>query len=349
MQDNIELTVSKTTRVLVVSDIHLRLPVTRELSVIQSSLVDRIAELAKQKEAVLVLNGDVFELWEQTNQSVADIVDGFNELTIAIQKFAKGREHKVIYIVGNHDELLASSPTDRAVVEHQWRAEVAMGLIFNVGHKTYLVQHGHQYDPYNKPNDSKESKGKKLVQNTLPMLVQHLPSLFDNIGDVSDRSLLSEYVIGNFIYKIFAPVVAPLTLLVGIVGSIVYKNWEILIWTILTLVAIVVAANLVGMLVRLFSNFIFGGGETFLKKVDRSQSKNKANVVVLGHTHQGGITKRHNYIYANSGCNDIVATKHIGWLGALKFTRSVQLSGLTMDFTKNQPTEYHQENLPLVE
>lgn len=349
MHKNLRISLSDETKVLVISDIHLRLPVTYELGLIQNSLVNRVEELSKSSQAVLVLNGDVFELWEQTDQTVADIIDGFGDLTKAIQKFARKRGHKVLYVVGNHDEQIATSPTDRAVVENHWQAEVSEQLELVHGRKTTLVQHGHQYDPYNMPSQGKDSRGKKLVQNTMPALQRHFPKLLKNIGDVTDRSLLGEFVISNFIYKFFAPVVVPIVLFGALGLALYYKDQAILVGSVIVLVCMVGLLIILGLLSRLLSSLLLGGGNSFLRKLDTEKQKRGFDMIMLGHTHQGGVFKRQGYIYANSGCNDIIATHRIGWLVLPKFGRYLQTSGLTIDYSKKPAIEYHHQTIPLVE
>ena len=349
MHDTETILLSDKTAVLVVSDIHLRLPITRELGMIQNSLVKRIGDLSKNPKAVLVLNGDIFELWEQTDQTVADIIEGFSDLTGAIQKFANKQGHRVLYVVGNHDEILATSPTDRAVVEHHWQAFVTNQLELKHNNRRILIQHGHQYDPYNMPNEAHDSHGKKLVQNTMPMLQRHFPKLVNNIGDVTDRSLLGEFVIGNFLYKIFVPVIMPLVLLAALALTVYYQSQTIILTTIAILVGLIVLMIVVGLFSRILSGLILGGGNSFLRKLDKSHQGNKFNTILLGHTHQGGVFKRDGYTYANSGCNDVVATHKTGWLILPKFERHLQMSGIVIDYSKKPAIEYHQETIPLVE
>lgn len=349
MHNNIRIALNDKTTVLVVSDIHLRLPITHELGLIQKSLVNRIEELSKNNQAILILNGDVFELWEQTDQTVADIIEGFKELTEAIQKFAAKRGHRVEYVVGNHDEQIATNPTDRSVVENHWHAEVGMEIELVHGNETILIQHGHQYDPYNMPTEGKDSRGKRLVQNTMPVLQRHFHRLLNNIGDVTDRSLLAEYVISNFLYRIFAPIVLPVVLLGALVFSVSYKNTAIFTGALIVCVGAIALMIIAGFITRLLSGYLLGGGNSFLRKLDTEKQKRGFNVIMLGHTHQGGVFKRQGYTYANSGCNDIIATHRIGWLVLPKFERHLQMSGLTIDYSKKSAIEYHHQTIPLVE
>ncbi len=97
MHKNLQTPLSEETKVFVVSDIHLRLPVTRELGLIQKSLVSRVEDLSKNSQATLVLNGDVLSFGSKPTKTVVDIIEGFGDLTKAIQKFAHKRGHKVLY------------------------------------------------------------------------------------------------------------------------------------------------------------------------------------------------------------------------------------------------------------
>lgn len=349
MQKNLRISLNDETKVLIVSDVHLRLPITRELGLIQKSLVDRILSFSSSNEAILVLNGDIFELWEQTDQTVADIIKDFTKLTSAIQRFANKRGHRVIYVVGNHDEQIATSPTDRSVVENHWSAEVAMELELVYKKKTILIQHGHQYDPYNMPTEGKDSRGKRLVQNTMPVLQRHFPELLDNIGDVTDRSLLGEFAISNFLYKFFAPIVVPIVMVGVLALAILYQSQAILFGAVVILICVVGMLIVIGLLSRIFSGLLLGGGNNFIRKLDIDKQRRGFKVLILGHTHQGGVFKRHGYVYANSGCNDIVAAHHMGWLILPKFDRYLQMSGLTIDYTKKPAIEYYHQTIPLVE
>lgn len=349
MQTTLKLYPELDTKVLIVSDTHLLLPITRELSIVQKSLIDRIDRLSKARHAVLVLNGDIFELWEATQQSVEDIIDGFEELTHAIQKFTQGRGHKVIYIVGNHDDRLAESPTDRAVVESRWGVEFGMTLQLVSKKRKIIIQHGHQYDPYSIAHNSKDARGKKLVQKTIPILQTSLPSLFSNIDSVVDRSFLIDFLITNFIFRLYLPLICPLVLLMGLLSSAYFANWMIMLYSVMILVLSPILMVAIGALVRLFSGNILGGGSKYFKRIDKTQLENRAKIVILGHTHQGGIYKRAQYTYANSGCNDVIAKHRIGRLGLVSFDHSLQLSSIMIDYSKKQILEYYQQNLPLVE
>ncbi len=334
---------------MVVSDIHLQLPISRELEMIQGSLVSRIVELGKNKSAVLVLNGDILELWEQENQSVEDIVTGFAKLTSAIEAFVSKKGHKVIYTVGNHDDVLARSASDRKVIEKHWGAEICRTFDLQMGNKKIRFEHGHESDPYNATSIDDNPRGKRLVQKTLPVLFKTMPSMFKGIGDVVNRSLLPSYVLSNLTYKIIAPICAPLVVLVSFFVS--YQMGDDRYWKASLIVLVFAWAILLisDVLLRFIAEHTLGGGSKYMKRVDDYHRKEKFDVIVYGHTHQGVVEKRNNYIYANGGCNDVIAKPKIGWMGMIKFDRYVQLSNILIDSSKKDFIKYHQEIVPLVE
>ena len=348
-KDKITLDLKSNTKVLIVSDIHLQLPLSRELEMIQGSLVSRINELSKSRNAILILNGDILELWENKYQTVADILAGFSSLTFAINEFIKNKNHKVIYVVGNHDDIVSRSSSEQKSLHKLWGAEICRTLDTFIGKDKIRFEHGHESDSYNATLNQQEPKGKKLVQNTLPILLNTMPSLFSGIGDVVNRSLLPSYVLSNFAYRIVAPICMPVVLIVSIMLSVGLSDdryWKAAIVVFILLWALFLITDV---LLRFVASFALGGGSSYMRKVDKYQEDAKFDTIIYGHTHQGLIEKRNKYTYANSGCNDIVAFPRIGWMGLVRFNRYVQLSNLNIDNSKKKYLSYHQEIVPLVE
>ena len=348
-KDKINLDLKENTKALIVSDIHLQLPLTRELEMIQGSLVSRINELSKSRNAILILNGDILELWENKDQTVADILDGFSKLTQAINNFIKIKSHKVIYVVGNHDDIISRSSSEQKSLHKLWGAEICRTLDTSIGKDKIRIEHGHESDSYNATSNQQEPKGKKLVQNILPFLLKTMPSLFKGIGDVVNRSLLPSYVLSNLAYKTVAPICIPIVLIISMFLSIGLSDdryWKAAVLVFVLLWAVFLITDV---LLRFVASFALGGGSTYMKKVDKYQKEAKFETIIYGHTHQGLIEKRNKYTYANSGCNDVVAFPKIGWMGLVRFNRYVQLSNLSIDNSKKDYLKYHQEIVPLVE
>ena len=341
--------IKPTTKIMVVSDIHLQLPVTNELSVIQASLVSRINELGKNKDALLVLNGDVIELWEAHGQSIREILEGFPLLLESIQKFVTKKGHSVVYTVGNHDDVLARSEGDRKVLTKYWEVELCRTLDISMGKRKIRIEHGHENDPYNATSTNSDPHGKRLVESTLPKLLKNMPSLFVGIGDVVNRSLLPCFVLSNLAYKFIFPIAVPIVaVLLGVLTYVLNDN-RIMIAYALVVLAIWVILLLTDLLVRFIAEHALGGGSKYMNRVDKYMDSEKINVLIYGHTHQGIVEKRNGYIYANGGCNDVIAVPSIGWAGLVKFTRYVQLSNILVDPTKKDYVKYHAQIIPLVE
>lgn len=342
-----KIKLTKDTKVLVVSDIHLSLPITNELAMIQASLVERISELSSHKTAILVFNGDIFELWEQSSQTVEEIISGFADLTKAIREFS-GPGHQVIFTVGNHDDAILQTQTNTEVIKKHWLAKVMTNLEFEMNSKLVLIEHGHEHDSYNKSGDESSTHGKTLVKSTLPKLIKHAPSLFVGIGDVVNRVYLPSYVLSRLIYGLVVPIVMPITLIFCIYFYMQNKDIRFItaffvVWLIAWLI-VLVADNILRMIAKL----TFGGGSKYLGDLDSYQAKEGFDVLVLGHTHDGGVWKRQNYTYANSGCNDTIALPRLGWLGLHRFNRFVQMSDITIEPNKKQPINYHEHIATLV-
>ncbi len=349
LDKTINLKISPSVAVLIVSDIHLQLPITNELSIIQRSLVGRIKELSKHQQAILVLNGDVLELWAQSDQSVEDIIGGFHELTEAILIFAQKPQHKVIFTIGNHDDILASSPTDRAVLQNLWKAQVCIILNLEIGRKIIRIEHGHEHDSYNKSIDSGTTSGKQLVQRTLPLLTKYIPTLITNIGDVVDRSLLISFVLSNLVYKILVPFALPIVIIWSGYLSISRSDYRYIASSLIVLAGLWVMILLADFVLRLLARYVLGGRPRYLRNINKYRKKHKFNILVCGHTHDGMVFKRPGYTYANSGCNDIIATASLGWLGLAKFARYIQMSEIIIDYSKKEPIKYNQQIITLVE
>ena len=330
-----------------VSDIHLRLPITSQLGMIQGSLVRRINELKKHKQAILVFNGDIFELWEQSSQTVEEIIGAFTELTHAVQGF-EGKNHQVIFTVGNHDDDVIVTPSNISVLNKLWRAKVVTNLKLDMEGKLILIEHGHEHDPYNRTGTEGATHGKTLVRSTLPKLTKNIPSLFVGISDVVNRAYLPSFVLSRLAYGILAPIVFPLTLVFSLYFYFVGRDTRFVLAFAIVWLATWLFVLVLDNLLRLIGRHTLGGGSKYLEELDKYHNKIKFDVLILGHTHDGGVWKRQGYTYANSGCNDTIAIPKLSWLGLHKFNKYVQMSDITIEPAKKQPINYQEQLVPLV-
>lgn len=339
---------TKSTRGLVLSDIHLRLPKTDELAAIEQSLVERIKRLNKHKHAVLVLNGDVFEMWEQTSQSAQEIIDSYKDLTAAITAFARISTHTVYFTVGNHDEKINQERSYLRSIQKSWHATVCDKVLMSFEDTTIMFEHGHEYDPYNQSSNGGATHGRELVQKTLPKLQKNMPSLFSGINDVINRGYLPSFVLSGLVYGLIIRFVFPISF-VATLGLFIRSGdirfiWAFLLVWLMALFVIVVVDSLL----RFIAHRALGGGSHFMKNIEKTEKKTHYDYLALGHTHLGGVWDEKGFVYANSGCNDRVALERIGWLGVMKFDYYLKLGGLDIDFSKKRPLSYHQELRPLL-
>jgi UDP-2,3-diacylglucosamine pyrophosphatase LpxH len=255
----------------------------------------------------------------------------------------------VIYTVGNHDDILTRSAADRAVVEKHWKAEICSTLDLKKGKKLIRIEHGHENDPYNKTSDTETPHGKKLVQKTLPILLRIMPTLFRNIGDVVNRSLLPSFVLGNLAYKVVFPYAFSLVAIISGCIAIYTGDRRYAVAAVLVLVSLWLIFIITDLILRIVAEHALGGGSKYMNRVDNYARNEKLNVLVYGHTHNGGVEKRKGYVYVNGGCNDVIAKPRIGWLGLYKFDRYIQMSNILIDENEKESIKYEQEIIPLVE
>jgi UDP-2,3-diacylglucosamine pyrophosphatase LpxH len=348
MKKIITLDVSPITKALFLSDIHLQLPVTKDLHVIEDSMVERIEDLASNRDAILVLNGDVFEMWFQTSQTPAEIIAGFPKLKSAIQQFNQGQQHLTVMTVGNHDEAVKSNLSYQKDIAKAWGADICEKLFFNFGGKTAMIEHGHEYDPYNQSEKSGSTHGRELVQKTLPKLQRMMPSLFDGIQDVINRGFLPSYVLSKLVYNILLPAVLPITLVFSLAYWGISNNPRVIPAFLISWLVVWAVVVVTDVVLRYIAHRTLSGGSAYMKNIKKYEHRHHFDYIVLGHTHNGEVSDQGNFVYANSGCNDKVATGKISWLGIYRFDHYLQLGGLEFDASKKQPFKYRQRTVALV-
>ena len=348
MVNNINLKLSPGTKILVFSDVHLMLPISKELKIIEDSLVYRLNEFSKNEKAILLLNGDILELWAQKEHTAEQIIRGFKKLKVAIDDFVKSKNHEVFYVVGNHDEWVGLSSKNARVIENLWKAKVCKSMLISLGGRVFAVEHGHEFDIYNDSKSGNFAGGKNVVENVLPILDKYTPSVFGGISDIVERSLLPTYVLSNLLHRLIVPWSLILAILVSSFLTVYNSDLRYIAALVLSLLILWAMIIIFSFLSRYATDVFFGTGKSFYKKIDKFSSRNKFDVLVLGHTHQGGVKNREGYIYANSGCNDLVSFPQFSWLGLPKFTKSIQLSSLIISDSKNNYIKYNEDFVSLI-
>ena len=124
--DVLAVAVPKGQPVLVVSDMHLR-PTPSSAS--QWSAPVLAGKLTEWKgDGLLILAGDLLEMWFVLPPDPKGSLDAHPELTAAIRAFADTPGRRVIYAIGNHDGRLGWDAGTQQVVRDDLHAELAFAV-----------------------------------------------------------------------------------------------------------------------------------------------------------------------------------------------------------------------------
>jgi len=133
---------------LIISDVHLGYEFSRAEKL--------LATLALYDFKQLILNGDIFEdlNFKRLHSDHWDVLSYFRQLT---------KEHKVIWVVGNHDG-------QASILSRLLGVHVYGQYIWSSGGKRYLAIHGHQFDRF---------ISKNIIVGTIASFVYNLIKKFD--------------------------------------------------------------------------------------------------------------------------------------------------------------------------
>ena len=105
MQDVVRLDIQAGERVVVCSDVHLGPQTTDASAFVSARLTELLDDWAGP--GAVVLNGDILDLIVQNQPDVTEILRANRRLIASLKAFAEGEDHRLVYIVGNHDSRLA--------------------------------------------------------------------------------------------------------------------------------------------------------------------------------------------------------------------------------------------------
>jgi len=340
------------TTCLVFSDVHLSLEGHKQSST-EEYLVSKIKLLGAKTNACLILNGDIFELWAYPH-GIEQIISKYQRLTKAIVEFSKAAGHNTYFVVGNHDDTVGHTDTDQEVIYSKWGAQICLNLDIDLNGQVIHVEHGHQFDPYNRLEDPMKpgniTRGQRIVQTTMPKLKKHFPNLADGISDVVDRRNLPVFGLSRFAYRIYLPLIVPVFLAAMVGESFLLQSIYVVYWGLAIVVVSWVLLWLLVVLAPWLTKIFFGsGGDIDEAQIDKYLSKSHYNALVIGHTHRGMIIKTKSGWYANSGCNDPVQLRAASWLGITLFNHYSQNSCLWLNLSKSIEVRYEQTRRPIID
>jgi UDP-2,3-diacylglucosamine pyrophosphatase LpxH len=196
--EEIEIELPRSSRTLVVSDLHLPAVATPTSTAVADELSGVLA--GADGPAAFVIAGDGFEMLAGPPE-VDKILDAHPQLTEVVAAFAAQEHHHVVVLSGNHDGQLAwDGPSITVLKErlgvHQFALICNLVVSTDHGPQRVRVVHGNQADPYNAFEDPWSPVdtpfGHHVVRDLLPELEsrQASGSLLEGVqwldGDIAD-------------------------------------------------------------------------------------------------------------------------------------------------------------------
>lgn len=336
VQDIFSVTIDAKTKLIVFSDIHLGARKTKASTNVDNEISKQIDSLDQESKAIVVLNGDIFELWAGEQPTVQKALSAHQKFTKSLLRIASNPNNKIVFVVGNHDGALGWDSVQQQYLIKTFDAEICFAFELRVktskGHKSILFEHGHMLDPDNAFEDPRDPHdkpfGQYLVQKALPMVIQSQGKLIKGINHLAEPHQFPKFVASRVFYR-----------------ELLSKSWWLLIPIVVTLIArlilgydLYIAAGfspaftsralvytevavfftvlgffvaIVFILFQLLSRaktmpFNFGPdghhNSPARQKAQDLINFNKNIGYITGHTHLAEIIKLQNGFYANSGC-----------------------------------------------
>ena len=200
-----------------ISDLHIGGDEQLQYVPFQDELLDFLKQLEESdEEAELIINGDLFGLWEFTElhgmAKFDALVRRYPELFEQLRR--TGERIPITVIPGNHDyELAAYAEYVERLAEYNVTLEQEIALIREVGDRSIYIEHGMQRDPNNRIPDFRNP-----YANPPGYFVnQHITSQAGKISNrgranwlrdiqaVTPMTLIPEWMISNYFYREMSP------------------------------------------------------------------------------------------------------------------------------------------------
>ena len=143
-----------------ISDLHIGSGKTNNFQGKEDAFVNFIEGLDAKKDALIII-GDLLELWQGVNDQTENLKNAFSENKKVFDTIAefKKRGGPVVYVPGNHDEIMGDQNNWSAYGEIFNSENVVKGpVIVNVNNKNILIMHGHELDPFNDEEHKKTGR-----------------------------------------------------------------------------------------------------------------------------------------------------------------------------------------------
>src|SRR5438270_11915331 len=205
--DAVTIEVRPGTTVLITSDLHFAAVRTDASAWAEVEVAKALEDVPGA--AVLILAGDVFELWAGTTPTAEGAMASHPRFAAATKYSASKPDRHVICLPGNHDGSLGWDATAAQVPERMGaRMAFAVDLVLtgSTGSERVHVEHGHRWDPANmfhNPRDPVDTPlGQHIVQELLPDLAtRDETGVLAGVESLEDPRTFPSFVTSRVFYR----------------------------------------------------------------------------------------------------------------------------------------------------
>ena len=339
VEEEIEFSLPRGSRTIVVSDLHLGVAQTPNSLRVQTEIVAVLSEVTGP--AAFIINGDGFEMLAGP-ADIPAILTSHQDFTDAVMNFSKGDDHTVIILSGNHDGQIAWDGDVQAVLkERLGAAHVGLNLTLSLetdkGTERVRIIHGNQVDPFNTfedPFDPVDTPfGHHIVREILPEIEsrQSPGSLLEGVhwldGDIAEFAgsrLFYRKLVGK-IWLLAIPFIAVIllrlvTFLPGVDSLLRHHadRWIYLFGGLIIFMVIVAGVAAVATLMRVnralkdtaISNRADFSSHNAPARAEAARLVTQGfSGLISGHTHEPELSVVGDGFYANSGSGATSVTK----------------------------------------
>lgn len=346
--------------VLSLSDIHLHKNRTEASAWVEVELTKRITA-HPDGPGIIVLNGDIVELWAGEQPNVSAALQAHARLVKAIREFSNHKDRRVVFIVGNHDGEVGWDEADQKLIRKELSADLCFRLELDCFGKLIFFEHGHQFDPDNSFEDPRDQHdhpmGQYVVQKILPLAKKTKSDVFDDVDTLAEPHRFPVFAFSRVFYRVIGsnigwlllPFVIALLYRFLIVGGFYFLQHSapqrIIDFLVVTDVIIIldgIIVLIVGFVVlrhfwKLSSSLVDESGGSDHNHATREYTKKltqQKQVIggVFGHTHRPEATKLEHGFYANSGSGTKTTRAYRAHFGLPRvYIPTLQLSWLEFD------------------
>ncbi|HVX18126.1 MAG TPA: phosphatidylglycerol lysyltransferase domain-containing protein [Acidimicrobiales bacterium] len=381
--DEVTIDVPAGGRVYVVSDLLLRQAPDDAAEAASTEMARSIDAITGP--AVLILNGDTFDLLGEGHLDPMAVLGAHGRLTKALAAFAEGPDRRLVVIPGSRDHCLAWHTPAVRNVQRRMTAEVALAVELSIatgqGTKAVRVEHGSRFDPayaFDDPRNPGESPlGQHLVSDFLPILRRPGAAWLDGIEHLANADDVSAFVGSRLTYRRvlrrFGWLAVPLLVAVGLmIASVIahaagghhgvgrtLRAWAAGVG--LSSAVLLAVVGLVSALwwwsvrdpLSLFTLESISGDEHHPNDPPRAAGHRLVaeghTGFITGHTRSAELADLGGGFYANAGCATVVVERRPGRFGLLDAFGAVrQTSYLVLEAGPDLRVSLHHQRQPIV-